>query len=44
VLDRVTGNEPSVTDYILSELAECPRCFREVTEKTLVEWSSEIDD
>ena len=37
VLDRVTGNDPSVTDYILEEPAKCPQCRREIGEKTLVE-------
>jgi uncharacterized protein with PIN domain len=26
VLDRVTGSNPSVTDYILEEPAKCPNC------------------
>ena len=38
VLDRVTGNDPAVTDYIFVEaIAKCPRCMREIAEKTLVE-------
>jgi hypothetical protein len=37
ILDRVTGSDPSVTDYILAEPAKCPRCRRLVFEKTLVE-------
>jgi hypothetical protein len=37
VLDRMTGPNPSVTDYVLEQAAKCPRCFREVLEKTLVE-------
>ena len=37
VLDRVTGNDPSVTDYIFEEPAKCPACTRPVNEKTLVE-------
>jgi len=36
-LDRVTGSDPSVTDYILEEPAKCPNCRRDVFEKTLVE-------
>ena len=36
-LDRLTGNDPSVSNYILSEPAKCPRCRRDVTEKTLIE-------
>jgi hypothetical protein len=38
VLDRITGNDPDITDYVLAEPAECPRCKQDVTEKTLVEW------
>ena len=37
ILDRVTGSDPSVTDYILEEPAKCPTCQREIQEKTLVE-------
>src|SRR5262249_17927668 len=37
ILDRVTGSDPSVTDYILEEAAKCPNCRREILEKTLVE-------
>ena len=37
VLDSVTGNDPAVTDYIVSEPARCPRCKGLILEKTLVE-------
>jgi hypothetical protein len=37
ILDRVTGSDPSVTDYILEASAKCPNCRREIFEKTLVE-------
>jgi len=37
VLDRVTGSDPAVTDYILEQPAKCPHCWREITEMTLVE-------
>jgi len=37
ILDRVTGSEPSVTDYVLEHPAKCPSCTREILEKTLVE-------
>src|SRR5215471_3391711 len=37
ILDRVTGSDPSVTDYILEAPAKCPNCRREVFEKTLIE-------
>ena len=38
MLNEVPGNSGSVVDYLLPEPAKCPRCFREVTEKALVEW------
>jgi hypothetical protein len=37
ILDRVTGSDPSVTDYILETPAKCPQCRREILEKTLIE-------
>jgi len=37
ILDRVTGSDPSVTDYILEQAAKCPNCRREILEKTLIE-------
>ena len=37
ILDRVTGSDPKVTDYILEKPAKCPNCRREVLEKTLIE-------
>jgi hypothetical protein len=37
ILDRVTGSDSAVTDYILEQPANCPNCRREVLEKTLVE-------
>ena len=37
ILDRVTGSDPSVTDYILPSPAKCPSCRRDVLEKTLIE-------
>jgi hypothetical protein len=36
ILDRVTGSDPSVTDYVLEHPAKCPNCKREILEKTLV--------
>ena len=36
VLDAVTGNDPTVTQYVLYSPAKCPRCFNEVNEKTLI--------
>jgi hypothetical protein len=32
VLDRVTGSNPSVTDYVLEVPAKCPNCKREILE------------
>ena len=37
ILDRITGSDPSVTDYILEQPAKCPNCRREILEKTLIE-------
>jgi hypothetical protein len=37
ILDRITGADPSVTDYVLEQPANCPTCRREILEKTLVE-------
>jgi hypothetical protein len=37
ILDRVTGSDPSVTDYILEQRAKCPSCHCEIFEKTLIE-------
>jgi hypothetical protein len=36
VLDAVTGHDPSTTEYVMCQPATCPRCYRDVTEKTLV--------
>ena len=36
ILDRVTGRA-SVTDYVPVRPAKCPRCFRPITEHTLIE-------
>jgi len=33
VLDRVTGSDPKVTDYILEAPAKCPNCRREISGK-----------
>jgi hypothetical protein len=37
LLDRITGADPCVTDYILEYPALCPYCGREIRENTLVE-------
>ena len=37
ILDRVTGSDPGVTDYVLEQPAKCPNCCREILEKTLIE-------
>jgi hypothetical protein len=37
VLDRVTGSDPSLTDYVLELPGKCLKCFGEIREKTLVE-------
>jgi hypothetical protein len=35
--DRITGADPSVTDYIVEQPAKSPNCRRDILEKTLVE-------
>src|SRR5262252_8965909 len=37
IVDRLTGSDPSGTDYILTRPAKCPNCRLEVLEKTLIE-------
>ena len=37
ILDHVTGQNGSTTDYFLTEPARCPRCGGSIIEKTLVE-------
>jgi hypothetical protein len=37
VLDRVTGSDPEMTDYLLSQPATCPKCKADIREKTFVE-------
>jgi hypothetical protein len=37
ILDRVTGSDPKVTDYILEVPANCPACRCQIVEKTLVQ-------
>jgi hypothetical protein len=37
ILDRVTGSDPSVTDYVLEQPARCPNCRSDTFEKTLIE-------
>jgi hypothetical protein len=37
VVDRITGRDPAVTDYIFETLASCPHCRRQIHEKTLVD-------
>ncbi len=36
VLDRVSGQDQTVVDYLLSEPAKCPRCQGPVFVETLV--------
>jgi hypothetical protein len=39
--DRLTGSDPTVTDYVLEVLARRLQCGGQITEKTLVEWDGE---
>ena len=44
ILDRITGYDPSVTQYILVDgSANCPRCLRPLRETTLVEFEPQVD-
>ena len=42
ILDRVTGSDPSLMDYILQSPAKCPNCKRGILEKTLVEPAASV--
>jgi hypothetical protein len=37
ILDRLTGSDPSVTDYVLEVPARCLQCAQGSREKTFVE-------
>jgi hypothetical protein len=37
ILDRLTGSNPSVTDYVLELPGRCLQCGAEIKEKTLVD-------
>jgi hypothetical protein len=37
VLDRITGRDPTKTDYVLETPARCLYCGRPILEKTLVD-------
>jgi hypothetical protein len=41
IVGRVTGSDPSMTDYILEAPAKCPNCKRNILEKTLIEPASD---
>ena len=41
ILDKITGRSGAATDYILTEPALCRTCKHEITEKTLVELTSD---
>ena len=36
ILDAITEFDPTVTEYMMCRPAKCPRCEREITEKTLI--------
>ena len=36
LLDALTGCDPRLTEYLMSRIAQCPRCAGEINEKTLV--------
>jgi hypothetical protein len=33
ILDRVTGSDPSVTDYVFEQPAKCPNCRRDISRR-----------
>lgn len=44
VLDRVSGNDPLVTQYLIPKgMARCPRCRRSMSEETLVVFEPRLD-
>ena len=36
LLDALIGNEPQLTEYLMSRAARCPACSSKITEHTLV--------
>ena len=36
LLDALTQCDPTLTEYLMHRTAQCPRCFGQITEKTLV--------
>jgi hypothetical protein len=36
ILDYVTGTDSAVSNYILEQPVKCPKCRREVLERTLI--------
>jgi hypothetical protein len=37
ILDRVTGSDSTITDYVIESPAQCPKCRGKIFEKTLIE-------
>jgi hypothetical protein len=46
ILDRVTGRDPAVTQYVFGDgTIKCPRCMTHLSESTLVEFEpARVDD
>src|SRR5262249_22999512 len=44
ILDRVTGSDPKVTDYVLEQPAKCSNCKCDIFEKTLIEPVRRMED
>ena len=42
LLDNLTGNDPSLTAYLLQHPAICPRCYAKITEDTLIELDAAV--
>ncbi len=36
LLDALTECDPTLSEYLMHRIAQCPRCFGEINEKTLV--------
>jgi hypothetical protein len=36
LLDALIGNEPQLTEYLMSRAARCPACSSKITEHTLI--------
>ena len=44
ILDRLTGSDPSVTDYVLDVPERCLQCGAEINEKTFGGMAPRVSD